>query len=179
MAGDAPKRLACLLCAMLSVTSGAAGDSVQKRVTVNPAEVEMTLDMSPCVGKCSEFSITVFGDGRVEYVGRENVAVLGMRTTQIEQEKATELLNAFLGSNFFDFRDYYARLTYVEFDRGVFFEKSDRVLDMQEVRLSLKYREREKTVTVAFNGPSDFDRITFEFERLTNLAELIGQKLGD
>lgn len=55
----------------------------------------------PCFGTCPVYSISVWGDGRVEYYGANYVRACGVRTKRISQDAAIALVELARTSGFF------------------------------------------------------------------------------
>ena len=65
--------------------------------------VEIQLKRTACYGSCPEYSVHLFGDGRVEYRGDLHVSVLGARSYRIAPLAVTELAKRFYEKGFFNF----------------------------------------------------------------------------
>lgn len=65
------------------------------------------LERSPCYGSCPSYSVTIEGNGRVTFVGRDYVSEVGRRETQISEEAVRTLLRAFDDARFFELEDSY------------------------------------------------------------------------
>lgn len=79
---------------------------------VGAATAEITLERTGCLGSCPVYTVTVFGDGRVVYVGEFNVAVTGRHTATVPVAEVEGLLRRFEAANFFALKDgYWAPIT--------------------------------------------------------------------
>ena len=58
-------------------------------------EVVITLERTLCYGLCPNYKLTIFGDGKVVYEGKNFVKVTGIQTAQISQNKVKELVDEF------------------------------------------------------------------------------------
>lgn len=56
---------------------------------------------SECYGSCPAYKVTIFGDGRVEYLGEKNVKVKGKRKGRISDGDLRSLMTAFSKADFF------------------------------------------------------------------------------
>jgi RNA polymerase sigma factor (sigma-70 family) len=65
------------------------------------------LQRLPCFGFCSSYTITVKGDGTVEYEGFKNVKVLGKQTSKISQASVIELYNLVQSINYYGLNPIY------------------------------------------------------------------------
>jgi hypothetical protein len=62
--------------------------------------VEIQVDLGPCFGTCAVYSVTVRGDGAVDYDGKAFVAALGHRTAHVSRTAVSELVSSFDASSF-------------------------------------------------------------------------------
>jgi hypothetical protein len=65
-----------------------------------PAVGEVFLERTPCFGECPHYEVTVHSDGRVVYVGHENVAWLGSHQGRASMDRVQLLFRAFHLANF-------------------------------------------------------------------------------
>ena len=98
---------------------------------LGPVTVEITLERTECYGWCPSYTVTIYGDGRVDYVGRANVLVLGQHAGQVSQEVVRRLIDRFQVLGFLDLRDLYTQP----------------VSDMPTDILTLRVGDRAKQVT--------------------------------
>ena len=90
--------------------------SVLSRVSTNEAAVYdplhispvITLQMTVCFGSCPSYSLTIWGDGEIEYHGNSYVAVKGNQTATIPKEDVQTLLYSANEIGYFDLKDDYA-----------------------------------------------------------------------
>lgn len=66
-----------------------------------PAGAIITLDRGPCYGRCPDYKLYIYENGRVIYFGRKDVKVRGIQTAQLSQDKIKLLINEFLKINYF------------------------------------------------------------------------------
>ena len=59
-----------------------------------PEAYSITIERTACRGNCPVYSMTVYGDGTLEYEGFLNVPVKGKRIGSISKDSVTSLLNA-------------------------------------------------------------------------------------
>jgi hypothetical protein len=64
----------------------------------------ITLERGRCAG-CLEYDLRVFEDGRIEYFGKRNVDVIGVKITQIDRKQIQEIVLEFQHLGFFDLSD--------------------------------------------------------------------------
>jgi hypothetical protein len=63
----------------------------------------IALERGPCFGKCPEYSVAIYGSGRVEFNGRRYVCAPGHRTAQASVADVRSLLEQMLALGYFDF----------------------------------------------------------------------------
>jgi hypothetical protein len=91
--------------------------SLQKPGSSFPEPTPLTnfsirLSRSGCLGSCPGYSVTIRGDGTVNYIGSWYVSIEGTHTARVSQEAARQLLNRFRRANFFALKnEYFAGVT--------------------------------------------------------------------
>ncbi|HSC07872.1 MAG TPA: DUF6438 domain-containing protein [Steroidobacteraceae bacterium] len=63
----------------------------------------IALERGPCFGKCSQYSVAIYGSGRVEFNGRRYVCAPGHRTAQASVADVRSLLEQMLALGYLDF----------------------------------------------------------------------------
>jgi hypothetical protein len=58
----------------------------------NLSSVHIELTRGSCLGACPVYSLTIHGNGQIEYLGKYNVKVHGRETAAISKEQVTEIL---------------------------------------------------------------------------------------
>lgn len=71
------------------------------------SSVLITMERTPCFGSCPSYSLTIHGNGTVRYEGFAFVAVTGVRTDKITEEKIRELVKEFYRIGYFSLQDRY------------------------------------------------------------------------
>ncbi|MBU6367439.1 MAG: hypothetical protein KJT01_14595 [Gemmatimonadetes bacterium] len=61
-------------------------------------ELLVQLERGPCFGRCPEYEVGLFSDGRVQYRGGANSAVQGERTAQVPAAEVRRLHDALLAA---------------------------------------------------------------------------------
>lgn len=114
----------------------------------------MTLERTPCFGSCPDYTVTVFGDGRVEYEGRSSVAVEGRQESQIDRETVERLLTGFYDAEFFDMKAEYIhpRTVKIQVD-GTVKEQSAFVTDLPLYTVTLRIGDWEKSIVDYYGAP--------------------------
>ena len=104
----------------------------------------MSVQHTPCFGKCANFKVTVYNNGFVEYDGGEFANRIGKFHKKISKQEVKELRQKFRDADFFNFKDEYTApvtdmpTTYVIFtDKG----KTKKVTDYFDAPGSLRKLE--------------------------------------
>ena len=113
------------------------------------ASVVVKLERTQCFGPCPIDSITVRGDGVVEYEGNNFVETVGHRTATIAVDQVVSLVNEFLRVRFFDVLTKYAAGEVVVLEGQALLPRTRGVIaDAPSVVLTFHLGERAKTVTL-------------------------------
>lgn len=72
-----------------------------------PGNPVITLERTACFGTCPIYTLAIYEDGRVEYVGQDFVTVKGEQTGSITAEQIQELVAAFQDADYFNLQDEY------------------------------------------------------------------------
>ena len=86
--------------ATASADTSPAVVAVAPAAAIPPGALAVRLERQPCYGRCPEYVVELFADGRVRYEGRKNVATLGEKTANIAAGDVTALLKQFADSGF-------------------------------------------------------------------------------
>jgi hypothetical protein len=78
---------------------GSLSDADLKTVTVS-------MERKACFGSCPVYTLTIYGDGRVEYVGKAGVKEKGARQGRIEAAAVRTLVSEFASAKFLSLPDY-------------------------------------------------------------------------
>lgn len=73
------------------------------------AGFKLKLERTACLGRCPTYAVTIHGDGRVEWDGREHVLALGPRRGRVTTREIVELEDMLHELRFFE-RDEYGHL---------------------------------------------------------------------
>lgn len=63
----------------------------------------IALTRTMCFGWCSEYTVRIFGSGRVDYVGIHYVCTFGEQTATADAREVRRLVEAMIGTGFFDY----------------------------------------------------------------------------
>lgn len=70
-----------------------------------PLRLRVTLERTYCMGACPVYSVTVHGDGRLEYNGVDNVAVTGPKQARVSRAEVERISRLVDHAQFFDRND--------------------------------------------------------------------------
>ena len=124
----------------------------------DPGSVTLTMTRAAGFGRGPEYTVTLHGDGLVEYIGKRNVGVLGSQESKITRERLTTLLQDF------------DRIGFSSLDERAF---APECADGARVSVSVIADRRKKTVgsdsgvcVGAKSGPqAQFVRVAAEIDR--------------
>jgi len=87
----------------VTITGSASGNTL-------PAATEdlvITLERTPCFGKCPVYSLKIKGDGAVIYAGEEFVKTEGIQESTISEDAIQQLITEFEKADYFSLKDSY------------------------------------------------------------------------
>lgn len=79
---------------------------VENHSAITSSPLEITLSRTVCFGTCPEYTVTIHGDGRVDWLGKEYVDVTGERHARISQAQLDELAATIDRIGFFGLDDH-------------------------------------------------------------------------
>ncbi len=91
-----------LLAVLAAACNGASGPE-DAATTVD----SITLERQPCFGFCPVYTVTLHGDGRVEYNGADFVEVTGPQTATIDPAAVQALADRMIAAGYLDMNDEY------------------------------------------------------------------------
>ncbi|HWR57424.1 MAG TPA: DUF6438 domain-containing protein [Thermodesulfovibrionales bacterium] len=103
-------------CANLSI---APIPSPNSAVLSEAEDVMITLERTICFGTCPAYKLTVYGNGTVEYEGKDHVKTMGRQTYAISREKVKELIYQFKRVNYFSLNDSYEKIDRTDFPYAI------------------------------------------------------------
>jgi Domain of unknown function (DUF6438) len=109
--------MGCLLDAGLSLPGiksaiSHSGDQSPDITSLSDADlktVTIQMERTACYGTCPAYSVTIHGDGRVEYNGKSHVKEVGTRDGRIELEKVRALTPVFARMKFWEVAEDYSK----------------------------------------------------------------------
>lgn len=67
----------------------------------------VTFERTPCMGRCPTYSVALFEDGTVIYLGLANVNQLGIRVLEVEPDTIARIVQTAEGYGYFEWADAY------------------------------------------------------------------------
>lgn len=139
----------------------------QPTATPDYADLVITLERTACFGTCPIYSLTVYGDGRVEYDGEMFVAVEGRQSATISPEQVQALVTTLEEADYFNLSDDY----------------SAPATDLPSTITSVTLGGKTKTINHYGYCEADFDiapKVLCDFEQkideVTNSAQWVGTR---
>jgi hypothetical protein len=74
-----------------------------------PEDPVILLRTTPCFGTCPEFTLLIYEDGEVRYVGFRNTAIIGVRQDWLDRGALQRLIQSFEDAGFDALEDEYER----------------------------------------------------------------------
>jgi hypothetical protein len=88
-----------------------SGDQVPDLTSLSDADLKtltILMERTACYGTCPAYSVTIHGDGRVEYNGKSHVKEVGTREGRIELDKVKALTPVFARMKFWEVAEDYS-----------------------------------------------------------------------
>lgn len=142
-------------------TSQWTGANVSPTSVMGMNSPVITLERQPCFGMCPVYGLSLFADGTVVYVGLQNVAVSGVRTTTIDPSTVELLVGEMTASGYFDWQDEYTHMT---------------ITDQPTVITSVSTADNFKRITRYdgdANAPIGLVRFEDRIDRVVNVAQWV------
>jgi len=133
-------------------------------------EPTITLRRTSCYGTCSVYSLEIFEDGFIRYVGTEFVQFQGERRAVIPRDAVDNLAAFFLRANYFAMEDRYE--TCKEPDGSVWM-----ISDLPTTYTSLRVGTRKKSAMNYACASQRLRKLEDEIDRVANTRRWIGNPL--
>jgi hypothetical protein len=146
------------------VLAGSCNAFAQEREPV------ITLRRTACLGWCPVYSLEIFDDGFIRYVGTEFVQYRGERRAIIRRDAVENLVALFLRADYFGLKDNYE--TYRAPDGTVW-----HVTDLPTAYTSLRIGTRKKSVRDYAFAPKRLTELEDEIDKVVNTKRWIGSAL--
>ena len=120
-------------------------------------DVVITLHRSVCFGTCPEYSLTIYGNGTIIYMGKEYVNVTGERVYNISQEEVQLLVNEFIEINYFALEDRYSSL----------------ITDAPSTTTSIIINGKRKSIYRYIGGPKELKDLENKIDKVVDSKQFI------
>jgi hypothetical protein len=117
----------------------------------------ITLQRTACFGACPVYTVTITGDGRVEYDGKEFVRVTGHAAATIAPGDVAMLVAAFEKADYFNLENRYTA----------------NITDMPTTITSIRVGGRSKSVTDYYGAPQVLKDLEKEIDRVARTAQWV------
>lgn len=122
----------------------------------------LTLERQACFGTCPVYSVAVFADGSVIYLGLNHVDAVGVRTATVSAEDVDFLAMHASSIGYFEWNDEYTDM---------------KITDQAYVVSSVRYEDQSKRITRYegdFNAPVGVVRVEEMIDDLVNVEQWVG-----
>jgi hypothetical protein len=121
----------------------------------------ITLERQACFGDCPVYTLAIFEDGTVVYVGLNHVAVTGVHVASVDPDEVEFLAMQAASFGYFDWNDEYTHMT---------------ITDQSYVITSLRREDQSKRITRYdgdFNAPIGLVRFENLIDQLVNVQQWV------
>lgn len=133
-------------------------------------EPVITLRRTACFGTCPVYSLEIYEDGFVRFLGTDFVQYKGEQRAVIPREAVDNLVASFVRANYFALRDSYE--TYKDRKGRIW-----RVTDLPTIYTSLRVGTRKKSVRDYAFAPKRLTELEDEIDRVAHTQHWIGNPL--
>jgi hypothetical protein len=128
----------------------------------------ITLKRTPCFGACPIYSVTIHGNGRVDYEGERFVKVTGKRSHRISKKSMRELVDEFYRIGYFSLKDEYV---YIKNPDG----SITQISDLPSRDTSITIGNKSKSVHNYYGGPKSLAQLENRIDRISGVAKYVGK----
>lgn len=178
---DCMSRMSALVAAFSLVYQQALAAPTQREIVaehigkrLNPSEIAISLERTPCFGSCPAYRVTIKGSGEVEYEGIRAVKVRGIRKVQLEEQAVLMIANELLRVHFFDAANEYVTRDEVFSDRGTLTIGSALTSDGSSTFVGMRIGKYDKRVQLYDNYPQELGAITNMIDEAVGIERFIG-----
>jgi hypothetical protein len=131
---------------------------VTPRLTRDLDSIKISLRRGPCEGTCPAYTLTLYGDGRVDYDGEMHVAVPGHQSYRVEESDIRNLITQFYDIGFFSFCG----------------QNEDTTTDQATVETSLQIAGITRTVSVYGNSaPEGLKNLDAKIDAIAGVSRFL------
>jgi hypothetical protein len=127
----------------------------------NIKNVSIFMERGMCNGICPHYSLLIFGNGTINYEGKEFVNVKGHQIYNVSQEKIIELVKEFYKINYFSFNNTYDNIV---------------ITDQPTVNTSISINGIYKSVfdNHGANAPNNLRLLENKIDEIANSTHFLG-----
>jgi len=125
--------------------------------------IVVTMERETCFGDCPAYSVQVYSDGTVIYVGKVNVKEIGEKRFKISQETIQAVIKEFQRINYFSLKDRY------DVD-----ETGMSVTDQPTTTTSICLGGKRKRVVDYYFAPKELVQLEDRIDSLLGLYQFLG-----
>ena len=114
----------------------------------------ISMDRTGCAQECPVYSVNVFENGLVTYMGYEHVEKEGKHKIKLAKKELNRLIRLFEKSNFFEFKESYI---------------SEELYDLPTTSLYFYYKSRRKKIIENYNTPEAIIQLEKELDKLIEI----------
>ncbi len=115
----------------------------------------ITLKRDGCYGTCPSYSVTVYSDGSVEFIGEQFVRVVGKQTYKISKDSAVYLFRKAEQIGFYSFKSEYREAKEIrKNEQGTFDTLTVMVTDLPTYTVTIRNGNLAKSVVDYFRSYS-------------------------
>jgi hypothetical protein len=165
------KLLAVLVLTSLSALPVGAARAQKSRPKFNERDLKtavITLKRTACFGACPIYSVTIHGDGTVDYEGIRFVKVEGKRSYKISKKSVRDLVNEFYRINYFSFDDEYVSIKNPDGTETT-------VTDLPSCDTSITIGGKTKSVHNYVGGPKSLETLERKIDWVSGVAKYVGK----
>ena len=128
------------------------------QTTATTSDFSITLERVGCLGNCPDYTVTILGDGSVQYEGRAYVHTEGVRRKTIPVSAVQKLIEKLRSDGFFQWE-----------------EKKMVCVDFPEVHITATLKDQHKRVLEGCNTPGQVLRLAKEIDKISGAMAWVGK----
>ena len=139
--------------------------------------VMISLQRTLCYGECPAYSVTIWGDGKVEFNGREFVNTIGLKTYTISRNSVDSLVREIFAIDFFSFNDsYITQRTLSHLPDGRVDTVITQVTDLPTQYVTVKIGTQKKTVEDYYGTPKAIRELENKIDSVAKTSQWVKRK---
>lgn len=123
----------------------------------------ITIERQPCFGFCPVYTLSIHGDGHVQYNGTDHVDVTGEQTSTISAAEVQSLADAMIEAGYLEWNDSYMNQ-----------DVTDQAYVITSITLSDGTTKRIEHYHGDFSAPEGLTDVENMIDRTANVAQWVG-----